>query len=356
MTRVGGTGIGGTLREGQVFILTLGAIIALSALLAGVWAVQGAATRSAMATLDRVLLEQDLASAREMAIHALLTEPIDGRSLHYGGRLNRDILEGGLVEEGEAIVDLRGGPRIVDLNGRRIIVRIIAMNGLAPLDWSRPQALRLLLEQLGLDPPEADQLAARLEDYTDPDDLRRLNGAESADYPDGEGPANRPLRSAAEACAVLGWDALELCADARVMDLLFNPDIGGSANPALMPDYLAALLLNTDRARETAQDLLGDIDALSYAALGLPGWDGAVDPELMGYGGAGPGFMILTHAPEARVVAAQRIDLSFGSIDRPVRRGFSHVIGGAWVETTFRIEDIDAVDAFPVPVPETGDE
>lgn len=343
------------MREGQVFILTLGVIVALSALLAGAWVVQTQAQRTAMEALDRVRLEQDFESVRELALFALLTEPIYEGELHYGGRLNPDILEGGLMEAGET-VDLRGAPYLVELNGRELVIRLVALNGLLPLDISRPELIRLALVQMGLEPPEADRLTARLMDYTDPDDLKSLNGAEARDYPeDVAPPPNRPLRSPAEACAVLGWEALELCADPRVMDLVFLADIGAPSAPALTPDHVLGALLASDEA-ETASERLASNSATTFADLGLDGWDLAADPELLGYADAGPGFVLIAHEPDARIVSAQRVDLSLGAIDRPVRRGFHHVIGGEWVESAFRIENPDEIDAFPVPVPEAGDE
>lgn len=344
------------MRPGQVFILTLAAIAILSLLLAGAWSVQNAATRSAIATLEQLQLRRDLASVQALASYVLLSEPSDQLVLHVGGRANPDPIEGGLLETGEP-VSLRGRPYAVEINGRTIFIRIVATNGLAPIDISKPQALRFLLERLLDDPVQADRMAAALEDYVDPDDLRRLNGAEARDYPDGDaGPANRPLRTAAEACSVLHWDALTFCEDPRLLDLLLDPAIGGSRNPALTPDHLAQVLLHSrDRDRDAALDRLEETGVNSYADLGLDGWDGVMDPELMGYAPPGPGFILIAHEADARVIAARRIDLSYGSIDRPTRRGFDHLIGGVWVETVFAIDDEDEIEVFPVAIPEAGD-
>ncbi len=69
-----------------------------------------------------------------------------------------------------------------------------------------------LLRRLGLDFVEARALADALADWVDPDDLRRLNGAERAEYTKAgfEGaPSNRPFASVDEMSSVLGMTQLE---------------------------------------------------------------------------------------------------------------------------------------------------
>ena len=79
--------------------------------------------------------------------------------------------------------------------------------GLIPANTHRLFLLKNWLGLKGIPVNQRDPLIARLEDYTDHDDLYRLNGAEKQQYiKSGEpSPPNRPLLTAGELAAVLGW-------------------------------------------------------------------------------------------------------------------------------------------------------
>lgn len=81
-------------------------------------------------------------------------------------------------------------------------------SGLIPLREESAPALIRLLGLLEVPDVERAPLLAKLFDYTDPDDLYRLNGAEAAQYRDRglSPPPNRDLLSSWELRAVLDWD------------------------------------------------------------------------------------------------------------------------------------------------------
>jgi len=83
-------------------------------------------------------------------------------------------------------------------------------SGLIPLYDRHTLALMRLLGLLETPDAEREPLLAKLFDYTDPDDLYRLNGAEAAQYRDRDRPPppNRKLLSTWELRAVLDWDRL----------------------------------------------------------------------------------------------------------------------------------------------------
>ncbi|GJL96472.1 MAG: hypothetical protein DHS20C06_02890 [Hyphobacterium sp.] len=336
-------------RDGYVFILALAAIAALALILAGAYAVQRVSSDGAAELLSQTRLEGDLRSAQVTALYVLLTAPRDDTTVNYGGVANPDIFEGGLIEVGDAI-NARGEPRRIEINGRTIIIRLISSQGLIGLDPDDPRKARLFLEQAGLDPAEASRLAARLGDYADGDDLRRLGGAERADYPEGREPANAPLRLAREICAVPGWDVFPLCAeDPRLMDLYFTITPGASSHPAFLPDHVQNLLFSDAPGLARLRQAFAPAVS-NFADLGLDGWD-AVNQGEFGYGPLGSEFLILTHEPQAGLVLAAQIRLTPGDIASPYQTTFDFVIGGVRVEQEFGLTDADELEVFPVPEP-----
>lgn len=337
-------------RPGYVFILALAAIAALALVLAGAYAVQHSSSDGAAQLLARTRLESDLRAAQANAIYLLLTAPRGEDAVNAGGVLNPDILEGGLIEAGDP-VSARGEPRRIEINGRTVIIRLISAQGLIGLDPDDPRKAQLFLEQTGVNAAEASRLAARLGDYADGDDLRRLGGAERDNYPDGRAPANQPLRSPGELCAVLGWEVLPLCAeDSRLMDLYFTVSPGASTTPAFIPDHVLDLMFADAPALTRTRQRLMQQRVASFADLGLDGWD-ALNQGEFGYGSLGAEFLILTHEPQASLVLAALIRLTPGAIAAPYQTTFDFVIGGDRVEQEFGLESADDLEEFPLPEP-----
>lgn len=337
-------------RPGYVFILALAAIAALALVLAGAYAVQRSSSDGAARLLSQTRLEGDLRAAQANAIYLLLTAPRGEDAVHAGGVMNPDILEGGLIEAGDP-VSARGEPRRIEINGRTIIIRLISAQGLIGLDPDDPRKALLFLEQAGVDAAEASRLAARLSDYADGDDLRRLGGAERDAYPEGRAPANQPLRSPSELCAVLGWDGLPLCEeDARLMDLYFTVTPGASTTPKFIPDHVLDLLFADAPVLERMRPRLAQRRVSNFADLGLDDWDALHQGEF-GYGSLGAEFLILTHEPQASLVLAALVSLTPGAIAAPYQTTFDFVIGGDRVEQEFGLEDADDLEEFPLPEP-----
>ena len=98
--------------------------------------------------------------------------------------------------------------------GHGAVARLQDQFGLMSLNaLDRPAFTRLLMAQ-GAAPGQADTLIDTLEDYTDLDSLRRLNGAETAEYQAAGllGPRNDWLLSPRELCQMPTWHALpDLC-------------------------------------------------------------------------------------------------------------------------------------------------
>lgn len=337
-------------RPGYVYIMALAAIAILALVLAGAYAVQRASSDGAGELLAQTELERDLRAAQASALYLLLTAPRGNETINAGGVPNPDILEGGLLEEGDPI-SARGEPRRVEINGRTIIVRLISTQGLIGLDPDDPRKAQLFLGQIGLGDAEASRLAARLADYADGDDLRRLGGAERGDYPDGRAPANAPLRTPRELCAVPGWDELELCVeDPRLMDLYFSVTPGVSSHPSFMPDHVLDLLFENAPGLALRRRSLTRSSAQNFAEMGLDGWDDLHAGDF-GYGPIGTEFLILTHEAGAGLVLAARVRLTAGDVASPYQTVFEFVIGGARVEQEFGLTDADDLEAFPLPEP-----
>jgi hypothetical protein len=338
-------------RGGYVYIMALAAIAILALVLAGAYAVQRVSSDGAARLLDQSGLERDLRAAQASAIHLLLTAPRGELTVNAGGVPNPDILEGGLIEEGDPI-NARGEPRRVEINGRTMVVRLISTQGLIGLDPDDPRGVQLFLTQAGFRDSEASRLAARLADYVDGDELRRLGGAEAGDYPeDRPPPANVPLRAPREMCSALGWEVLPLCEDdARLMDLYFTVAPGASSHPSFMPDHVIDLLTENAPGMVIRRQSLSRSTPRSFADLGFDGWD-ALHAGDFGYGPIGTEFLILTHEPRAGLVLAARVRLTAGDVASPYQTVFDFVIGGERVEQEFSLTDIKDLEAFPLPEP-----
>ena len=129
------------------------------------------------------------------------------------------------------------------------IVRLQDERGLLNLNFvDRPLMLRFLGE-MGVPPEKRDAMIDTLLDYTDPDNLRRLNGAEAAEYRalDLPPPPNDLLASPYQLKNVIGWrDQEDLWKDQRVLRFLSTSRINGF-NPNTAPLELLASLPGGNR-------------------------------------------------------------------------------------------------------------
>lgn len=118
-----------------------------------------------------------------------------------------------------------------------IFVQLQDSNGLMPLNRFNPARMSKLLAQLDIPASTSATLIDALQDYTDSDNNRRLNGAEYGEYA-AQGlapPSNRPLETPHELQRVLGWkDLSALWGRNQAIDL-FTPYGAGLLNPNTAP-------------------------------------------------------------------------------------------------------------------------
>jgi general secretion pathway protein K len=100
-----------------------------------------------------------------------------------------------------------GRPYFLTIDGNPVEVRITDERGKLDINAAQEDTLFTLFVNHGLNPSDAELLAARVMDWRDSDELERVNGAELDAYLDAGlevGPANRPFMMTAELLQVLG--------------------------------------------------------------------------------------------------------------------------------------------------------
>jgi DNA uptake protein ComE-like DNA-binding protein len=124
------------------------------------------------------------------------------------------------------------------------VVRLQDNRGLMNVNFPDPNMMLSFLGQLGVSAEKRDAMMDTLRDYTDEDDLRRLNGAESAEYaalglPP---PPNDYLASPYQLKNVIGWrDQRALWERDRITQLVTTARVGGF-NPNSAPlEVLASM-------------------------------------------------------------------------------------------------------------------
>lgn len=138
--------------------------------------------------------------------------------------------------------------------GNLVMARLQDNRGLVNLNYLSNERLYRLLGILGVAAEKRDALIDALLDYTDEDNLRRLNGAEAPEYR-ARGlppPANDYLRTPFEARTILGWGTQrELWENLRLNELITTSPVAG-LNPNTAPWQVLATLPNVtdDVARQ----------------------------------------------------------------------------------------------------------
>jgi general secretion pathway protein K len=82
----------------------------------------------------------------------------------------------------ERDLQLGGAPLQWQYEGAKVEIRVIGENGLVDINYASRELLGEILKRVGLEKQAADNMLDILEDFRDVDDLKRLNGAEDADY------------------------------------------------------------------------------------------------------------------------------------------------------------------------------
>jgi len=186
--------------------------LALGASVLALWV--GRSTEEARLLRQRVAEEIAIADAKADILFAFAVQPLSGRGLEIATSLTGLRALGQLAISqpfgagalGEVFVALDDLPyRFNDT----LPLRIQDARGLINLNLATREELMRLLGRLGVEQDRLDPLVAKLQDYTDLDELRRLNGAEREDYVRAglPPPPNALVRTVWEARRVLGWQA-----------------------------------------------------------------------------------------------------------------------------------------------------
>jgi len=138
-------------------------------------------------------------------------------------------------------------------------------SGLIDANAAPPERLAALLVGVGVARDRAAQLADHIADWRDEDDLRRANGAESADYLSAglSPPANRRFETEGELSLVMGMTPELLPC---VLPYLTTYSGQADLDPAAAPPRLLDLLSLASIERTAAQAPLGRVVALTAEA------------------------------------------------------------------------------------------
>lgn len=162
--------------------------------------------------------------------------------------------------------------------GDRTLIRLQDTAGLVDINRADITVLRRLAGYVGVPADRRDVLADRILDFIDGDDLRRLNGAEAAEYAAAAvpPPRNRKLDQPGQLRGVLGWDTLLTAGQAVAFESALAIDTVGPINPNAAPAAVltAALgipsaLADTLVARRHQGALLGEAE-MTDAMPSLP--------------------------------------------------------------------------------------
>jgi general secretion pathway protein K len=100
-----------------------------------------------------------------------------------------------------------GTPERCRFEGMTAEIRVNDVAGLIDINSASADILQMLLQGLGIEEARAARIAAAIQDFRDPDDIRGQDGAEAADYQTAglsHGPKNAPFDSVGELDQVLG--------------------------------------------------------------------------------------------------------------------------------------------------------
>lgn len=234
-------------RDDGGFILPL-VMVALAILSLALWSAVSVfelATRSTGDLREDVEFEIAAAKLEARLSYLLVTEPLGPSGLRLGGyRISRDQVLG-LAPLSEAQMS-RALPNFLYFDGRDyeppvfsdreraslngVSLQLQDRAGLVNLNAPDETALGRLLALSGIKDKDARRLAATLADYTDRDDLKRLDGAERQAYQSEElpPPRNGPMRNVNDAFNALGWNTVT---GPQRVTIVENAYVGPSAAP-----------------------------------------------------------------------------------------------------------------------------
>ena len=175
---------------------------------------------------------------------------------------------------------LGGAPLLWEYEGAKVEIRVVGENGLIDINYASRPLLELILKQTGMDDQAVQNMLDILEDFRDVDDLKRLNGAEDADY-ENEGLAfgakDAPFERIEELQQILGMTPQLYKALTRYLTV--NSGAKG-INPMLAPRQTLLLLAEGDAAKVDAYIQQRDEAEGQYVQPDFGGafWDASQQP------------------------------------------------------------------------------
>lgn len=145
-------------------------------------------------------------------------------------------------------IKVGGGAAVWVYQGYEAEIRAVGENGLIDINRASRELLQRVLKAVGVEGEPAEILLDAIEDFRDPDDLKRLHGAEDQDYKSEGleyGAKDAPFERIEELQQVMGITPALYSALERYLSV--NSHSGG-INPKLAPRHLLLLLADGDEA------------------------------------------------------------------------------------------------------------
>ncbi len=202
------------LRSADGFILPATLFVLSAILVAATWYASWTSSmlRKASGQIDHSRFEQDAQSTFSVLMHNVATGHPSRRGIYPGKQMSADTANVfGAPQE-----DLPEGSFELAFDDTcyrgigDVLFSIQDESGLIGVSFFTKNQMRSLLTLNGVAVERQGALIDKLQDYLDPDDLLRLNGAEKNEYRRAgkEGPANARLLNATELYNVLEWDTI----------------------------------------------------------------------------------------------------------------------------------------------------
>jgi type II secretory pathway component PulK len=217
------------------------------------------------------------------------------------------------------------------------------------LDQLAPEARLRLAAVLGVPAAQQGVLLDRLADDMDPDDLKRMQGAEALDYAAAgvAPPRNRPFSSPAETLGVLGWrDLVPRPAWAALRDELTADPVSGQVNVNTASEVALQVLLGLT-PQQTRAAMAARARAPFLTMAELTGFTGPVAYDVeRSYTRPNGRFALKVADPRASLVYRARIVLTPDHPERPLWIEDPSLSPATAAETSFTPAD---APVFPDP-------
>lgn len=239
-------------------------------------------------------------AVEDLEYRAIFNEPPAVRSFTYSMLevALATIHEVGLIDDGTLHAPEQGWGDPLNYagiqvpNGWEVSITISDESGRLPINTMKEDALnRMLEESFDFDFGTARELSSMLLDWIDPDDSRRLNGAESEDYLRRRPPyraANKPLQNLEELRLLEVWEEAFFQSDGRPnerfqkLDSMVSVLNGAPANLNSSPQAVLELLaLQGGYDERFLFDGLGDLPYLQELPGSADGQQSGVEAKLL---------------------------------------------------------------------------